>query len=156
MEDISESLIINWDTGIHHVLVGAWTMEKEGSKRVEITDTDDKRQITAVLAITMSGHYLPLQIIYQGKARKCRPVVKFPFNWHITFTENHWANELTTLQYIYRCNSFSIRETKREELKLPNQPCLMILDHFKAQHTSNILLQFWRFWRIITSNSTLH
>ena len=44
MEDIPESLIINWDhTGIHYVPVGAWTMEKEGSKRVEITGTDDKR-----------------------------------------------------------------------------------------------------------------
>ena len=99
MEDIPDSLIINWDhTGIHNVPVGAWTMEKEGSKRMENTGMDDKRQITAILAITMSGHYLPPQIIYQGKTRKCLPVVKFPSNWHATFTENHWANELTTLQ----------------------------------------------------------
>ena len=32
MEDIPDSLVINWDhTGIHYVPVGAWTMEKEGS-----------------------------------------------------------------------------------------------------------------------------
>ena len=32
MEDIPESLIINWDhTGIHYVPVGAFTMEKEGT-----------------------------------------------------------------------------------------------------------------------------
>ena len=90
MEDIPDSLVINWDhTGIHHVPVGAWMMEKEGSKRVEIKGMDDKRQITTVLAITMSGHYLPPPIIYQGKTRKCLPEIKFPSNWHIICTENH-------------------------------------------------------------------
>ena len=139
MEDIPDSLIINWDhTGIHYVPVGAWTMEKEGSKRVEITGMDDKRQITAVLAITMSGHYLPPQIIYQGKTRKCLPVVKFPSNWHATFTENHWANELTTLQYIDAILLPYVKQ-KRQELKLPNHPCLVIFDRFKAQCTSTIL-----------------
>lgn len=139
MEDIPDSLIINWDhTGIHYVPVGAWTMEKEGSKRVEIKGTDDKRQITAVLAITMSGHYLPPQIIYQGKTRKCLPVIKFPSNWHITFTENHWANELTTLQYIDAILLPYVKQ-KREELKRPNHPCLVIFDRFKAQCTTTVL-----------------
>ena len=37
MEDIPFDLIISWDqTGIRYVPVGSWTMEKEGSKRVEI------------------------------------------------------------------------------------------------------------------------
>ena len=36
MEEIPCELIINWDqTGIHYVPVSSWTMEKEGSKRVE-------------------------------------------------------------------------------------------------------------------------
>ena len=42
-------------------------MEKEGSKRVAISGTDNKKQITAVFSIKMAGHYLPPQIIYQGK-----------------------------------------------------------------------------------------
>lgn len=37
MEDIPFDLIINWDqTGLHYVPVGSWTMDKEGSKRVEL------------------------------------------------------------------------------------------------------------------------
>ena len=49
MEDIPFDLIINWDqTTIHYVPVGSWTMDKEGSKRVEIVGVDDKQQITAV------------------------------------------------------------------------------------------------------------
>ena len=50
IEDIPLDLIINWDqTGMHYIPVSSWTIAKEGSKRVEICGTDDKRQITAVL-----------------------------------------------------------------------------------------------------------
>ena len=41
-------------------------MEAEGSKRVEVIGKDDKRQLTAVLAGTLDGDFLPSQIIYQG------------------------------------------------------------------------------------------
>ena len=39
-------------------------MEKEGSKCVEIIGKDDKRQITAVLAGTLNGDFLPVQLIH--------------------------------------------------------------------------------------------
>ena len=51
-------LVINFDQiGINYVLVSSWTMEKEGSKCVEIIGRDDKRQITAVLAGTVNGNF---------------------------------------------------------------------------------------------------
>ena len=50
----------------------------EGSKRVEIVVISDKYQITAVFANTMSGDFLPPQIIYSGKTTKCLPSIKFP------------------------------------------------------------------------------
>ena len=101
LEEIPDDLVINWDhTRIHYVPVSNWTMEAEGSKRVAIAGIDDKRQITAVLSITMSGDFLPPQIIHKGTTRRSLPTVKFPAGWNVTFTENHWANELTTLQYI--------------------------------------------------------
>ena len=50
LDEILPALIINWDqTGINYVPVLSWTMEVEGSKRVELIGKDDKRQITAVL-----------------------------------------------------------------------------------------------------------
>ncbi len=65
--EIPHELVINWDqTGIHYVPVGQRTMEKAGSKRVEIVANDDKRQITAVLAGTLTGDFLPPQLIYKG------------------------------------------------------------------------------------------
>jgi len=41
-------------------------MKKEASKRVELAGKDDK-QITAVLASTMNGDFLPIQLVYEGK-----------------------------------------------------------------------------------------
>ena len=43
----------------------------EGAKRVEVTGKDDKRQLTALLAYSMSGDFLPVQMVYQGKTIKC-------------------------------------------------------------------------------------
>ena len=100
MEEISDSLVINWDqTGIQYVPVSAWTMEKQGMKRVKIKGLNNKRLITAVFAVTKDGYFLPPQIIYKGKTSRCLPLTKFPSGWDITYTKNHWANEETTIQY---------------------------------------------------------
>ena len=39
-------------------------LEQEGTERVEIAGLNDKRQVTATLAGTLSGKLLPLQILY--------------------------------------------------------------------------------------------
>jgi len=65
LDKISPSLVINWDqTAIYYVPM---SIEKEGSKRVEPAGKDDKLQITAVLAGTMNGDFLPVQLVYGVK-----------------------------------------------------------------------------------------
>ena len=92
-EEIPPDLVINWDqTGINYVPIGSWTMEKEGIRRVELAGKDDKRQLTAVLGGSMAGDFLPIQLIYQGKTKQCFPKAKFPADWDVTFSENHWPN----------------------------------------------------------------
>ena len=79
MDEVPFELIINWDqTGIHYVPVSSWTMEKEGSKRVEIIAIDDKRQITAVFAGSLTCDFLPPQLVYKGKTPKYLPSITFP------------------------------------------------------------------------------
>ena len=91
IDKIPDDLVINWDhTGVNYVPVSSWTMEREGSKRVEITALDDKRQITLVLGVTKTGRYLPPQLIYAGKTSKYFPKVNFPPDWYVTCTQNHW------------------------------------------------------------------
>ena len=91
MDEIPAELIrINFDqTALNIVPTSDWTMEAEGSKRVEIIAKDDKGQITAVLAGTLDGDFLPCQIIYQDTTTRCSPKYNFPNNWHITYSVNH-------------------------------------------------------------------
>ena len=138
--DIPSSLTINWDqTGIHYVPAGSWTMEKEGSKRVEIAAVDDKHQITAVFAASLVGEFLPSQLIYKGTTKRCLPTITFPPDWHITCSSNHWANESTMIDYINKI-LIPYLSVKRKELKLPsNYPALVIFDKFTAQGTDQVL-----------------
>jgi len=52
-------------------------MEQEGSKRVELLGKDDKMQLTALFACSMSSDF-PIKLVYQGKTTKCLPKFKFP------------------------------------------------------------------------------
>jgi len=54
MENVPPSLVINWDHTVTKIVpLSQWTMEKRGTKRVEIAAIDDKRQITAIFACTL-------------------------------------------------------------------------------------------------------
>ena len=69
-------LIINFgQTGINYVPISSWTMEQEGAKRVEMVAKDDKRQMTAVFAGSLSGDFLRPQL---GKMTRCLPCFQFP------------------------------------------------------------------------------
>ena len=133
MEEIPHNLVINWDqTGIHYIPVSSWTMEKEGAKRVETTAVDDKRQVTAVFGGSLTGDFLPIQLIYQGTTKRCLPTVEFPHNWHATFSHNHWANE-ETIHYLQKI-LIPYVDNKRKLLKLRDDyPALVLFDHFSGQ-----------------------
>ena len=69
---------MNYDQmGIKYIPTSSWTLEKEGSKRVEIVGKDDKHQITGVLGCSMSGNILPFQLIYEEKTPRCFPIFEF-------------------------------------------------------------------------------
>ena len=92
-------------------------MEKEGSTRVPIAGIDDKRPVTTVLACSIPGEFLPPQVIYQGKSTRSLPSYKLPADWDVTYTPKHWANEVTSLQYLQKL-ILPFIEQKREELGL--------------------------------------
>ncbi len=138
MENIPPELILNWDqTGLKIVPSSGWTMEKEGSQRVEIIGVGDKRQITAVYCASLVGDFLPIQLIYGGKTNRCHPKFKFPLDWDITHSEKHWSNEITMIQYI---KNIIIPYTKRtrELIQQDNSPALVIMDNFKGQITTPV------------------
>ena len=88
---IPEDLIINFDqTGINLIPAGNWTLEQRGAQRVEIYGAVDKRRITATFAATMSGLFLPMQLLYGGKTNQCHPKYAFPASFHVYHTPNYW------------------------------------------------------------------
>ena len=55
---IPEALVINLDEkGLPVRPASEWTLAEAGAKQVLVTGLDDKRQITGVLACTLSGEF---------------------------------------------------------------------------------------------------
>jgi len=128
MEEVPPAMVLNWDhTAVNYVPASSWTMEREGTKRVEIVAKDDKRQITAVFGCSMAGDFLPPQLIYQRKTERCFSQFSFPDDWDVTSTP---SNEDTTRHYIEKI-ILPYLYNKRNELD--NHRALMIFDNFKAQ-----------------------
>ena len=140
MEEIPSELILNWDqTGLNIVPASHWTLEQKGARRAELIGVNDKRQITAVFCGSLSGDFLPLQVIYQGKTPRCHPRYQFPLDWDVSHTPTHWSNEETMKEYLYQI-LFPYVDRVREDLELDDDhPALAIFDNFSAQVTPNIM-----------------
>ena len=127
------------ETGVRIVPSNDSTMTKKGSKQVEIIGLDDKRQITAVMACSLTGELLPIQLVYGGKTEKCHPRYDFPTDWHITHSPNHWANTATTIEWIEHI-LVPFLEKKKQDLQIPpEQPSLCILDLFRAHRVEEVI-----------------
>ena len=83
--NIPKDSIINIDqTPLPYVLVSSYTMEEKVKQCVPISGTTDYRQITGTFGVTLSGEFLPIQLIYKGKTPRCQPNYIFPEEFHVT------------------------------------------------------------------------
>ena len=98
MEEIPSELIL---TGIRlgltwcQYLTGLWSRKESNefqSKGLKIKG--------GVFCGSLIGEFLPIQLIYGGKTKRCHPPQSFPSDWHVTQNQKHWSNEDTMLQYI--------------------------------------------------------
>jgi len=118
-------------------------MAKEGSKKVPIAGIDDKRRITIVLAAAMTDKLLPLQLVYQGKSTAYSPTVSFPSDWDVTFSPNHWCNEVTMHQYVRNVIAPNVQDTRKNLLLDVNHRALCIFDL-----KPNVQMEFCNCWRV--------
>ncbi|XP_011410069.1 PREDICTED: uncharacterized protein LOC105316685 [Amphimedon queenslandica] len=113
-------------------------MADKGSIRVEINGLNDKHKITAVFCGTIFGDFLPMQLMYCGKTRRCHPAFCFQEDWHITHSSNHGSNESTMLDYIHNIIVPYV-ENIRDRLGVSREKsALAIIDQFKSQITQAI------------------
>ena len=139
LNEVPLDLIFNWDqTAISLVPSSQWTLDKKGAKRVAIAGHSDKRQITAVMCAALTGEVLPVQLVYEGKTKRCHPPYDFPGNWVISHSPNHWSNEETMIEYITDVIVPYV-EQKRDNHELnKDHAAVAIFDHFKAQITEKV------------------
>ena len=131
-DDVPSALILNLDqTPLSYVSPAKYTFSSKGSKNVSIKGLDDKRQITATFVVSATGFFLPIQLIYQAKSKRCLP----KFTFHVTFTPNHWSN-LKKCEDLFKVIIFPYLSAKKKELGCPeDQRSLIIMDTFKGQTT---------------------
>ncbi len=94
-------MVLTFDpTGIKMVPLSDWTLEVQGSKQIDTIGLEDKREITILLAISLTGELISPQVINAGKTPRCHPHVNIPPGWNITHSASHWSNRDTMLEYI--------------------------------------------------------
>ena len=132
--DIPLDLVLNLDqTPQSYVSSGMYTFCLKGPATVPIKGVDDKRQITATFTVSASGVFLSIQLIYQGETKRCLPKFKFPKEFHVTYTKNHWSNFEKCVE-LFKKVIFPYLQAKKKELGYPEeQYSLIIMDTFKGQ-----------------------
>ena len=102
---------------------------------MEQVGVDDELQISAVFAGTMAGHFLPIQLIYKGKASKCLSFCTFS-----TYLHSKSLGKREYYAELFGKNFFLCIELKRKDLELViDHPALVILNRFSAQCTNAVL-----------------
>ena len=132
--DIPTDLIINLDqTPLSYVSPGKYTFNMKGAKHVPIEGVDNKRRITATLAVSASGGFLPMQLIYAGETKRCLPKFTFPRSFHVTYTKNYLSNQVKVTEHFEKV-IFPFLDQIKERMGYPKeQMSLVIMDTFKGQ-----------------------
>ena len=93
--------------------------------------------ITATFPITLTGEFLPIQLIYGGKTSKSIPAVSFPAVFMISANEKN-RNEKEALSMLKKVIILYIKE-QRITLSLDfDHLALLIMDVFKDQMTESV------------------
>ena len=72
-------MVLTFDqTDTKMVPVSDWTLEVQGSKQIDTIGLENKREITVLLAISLTGELISPQVIYAGKTPRCQPHVNIP------------------------------------------------------------------------------
>ena len=83
-----------------YVSPGKYTFNPKGAKTVPIKGIDDKRQITATFTVCMTGKFLPIQLIYEGKTPRCLPRFDFPADFNVTVSDKHTEKSIEVGQEV--------------------------------------------------------
>ena len=115
----------------------AFLLTFPAAKNDPIKDVGVKRQITA-FAISATGKFLPVQLIYPSKTKRCLKNFRFPRTFRITYTENHRSNQTKALQHLGKVIFPYLEQINLRKCYLKEQMSLVIMDTFKRQDKDKI------------------
>ena len=117
-------------------------MGKRNSTSVTIEGSDDKRMITGTFAVTLSGNFLPMQLIYGVKTNQSIPRYNFPENFCLSANPKHFSNTEKSLKYLDEVIiPYVVKERSGSKL-LNDQKVLMIMDVFPGQMTPQVIQHY--------------
>ena len=141
--NIPETLSINIDqTSLGYVPVSKETMAKRNSTSVTIEGSDDKRMITGTFSVTLSGIFLPMQLIYGGKTNQSIPRYNFPENFCLSANPKHFSNTEESLKYLDEVIIPYVLKERSESKLLNDQKAVMIMDVFTGQMTPQVIQHY--------------
>ena len=133
---IPSSMVINLDKTPSKFVPGCnKILAKKGCKSVPITGSTDKRIITAIFSITLTGEFPPVQLIYGGKTTKSISAVPFAADFVISVNKKHYINEKEALNML---ESIVIPYVEQQHVSLNlafDHPALIIMNVFTGQMT---------------------
>ena len=114
-------------------------MDRKGRKRVPIAGHNDERQVTVVMCDALTGEVLPIQLVYEGKTKRCHPPFDFPGDWLISHSPNHRSTEETMVEYIDKIIVPYV-DRKKVDLDLSNDyPAVAMFDNFNGQLIERVI-----------------
>ena len=84
------------------------------AKNIPIKEVDDKRQITATFAVSLTGIFLLNQLVYKEKTKPSLPKFKFPNTLSLSYTENHSWNTEKSIAFFEQIIFPYLKMVKRE------------------------------------------
>ena len=133
-------MILNLDqTSLSYVSPGKYLFNPKGAKTVPIKDVDDKRQITETFPISMTGSFLPIQLISEGKTRRCLPNYDFPKGFNVTYSPDYWSNTEKSTELFQKVIFPYLKNVKLSKKYPKEQMPLIIMDTFKGQDNDIVL-----------------
>ena len=145
------SLVINWDqSAVLLMPTSMYTYHDKKSKHVTVTGQGEKRQITAVVGVTLDGELVPLQLIFSGQEanrKQHRAVPKLDDStslrviragWHLTQTPTHWSSQQSMRDYV----DFVITpfvNARRQQHSCPDSHVLLLFDCWSVHKSAEFL-----------------
>ena len=120
-----------------YVSPGKYTLCLKGSTTVPIKGV--KCQITATFTVSTKAAFLPTQLIYQGVTERCLPKYKFPKEFNVTYTKNHWSNFEKCVDFFEKIILHYLRAKKIWTWISARTIFIYHYGHFKGYTTTKIL-----------------